>query len=56
MPSSVTIAAIRDAGVTSKAGLRAAKRVVIYAASRCSIGMASPSLVARSMVEVGATT
>ena len=41
-PSSVTIAAISAAGVTSKAGLRAAKRVVISAPSRSSIGIPAP--------------
>src|SRR5207247_9215844 len=55
-PSSVTIAAISSAGVTSKAGFRAGKRAVISAPSRSSIGMAAPVGVAGSTVEVGATT
>ena len=55
-PSSVTIAAMRAAGVTSKAGFRAGKRPVISAGSRSSIGISAPVGVARSIVEVGATT
>ena len=55
-PSSVTIAAMSAAGVTSKAGLRAGKRLVSSAGSRSSIGIPEPSGVARSSVEVGATT
>src|SRR5439155_18940783 len=55
-PPSVTIAAIRSAGVTSKAGLRAANRSVTSAGSRSSIGIAAPSGVRRSTVELGATT
>src|SRR5581483_637511 len=56
MPSSVTIAAISEPGVTSKAGLRAGKRVVTSAGSRSSIGIALPSRADGSSVEVGATT
>ncbi len=41
-PSSVTIAVIRSAGVTSNAGLRAGKRSVTSAPSRSSIGIAAP--------------
>ena len=41
-PASVTIAAISSAGVTSKAGLRAAKRVVTSAPARSSIGISAP--------------
>src|SRR5581483_5308136 len=55
-PRSVTIAAIRDAGVTSNAGFRAAKRAVTSSPERSSIGMPSPEGVARSTVELGATT
>src|SRR5205085_2464296 len=55
-PSSVTIAAINAAGVTSKAGLRAGKRLVSSAGSRSSIGIPDPSGVSRSRVDVGATT
>ena len=55
-PCSVTIAVMRVAGVTSNAGLRAAKRLVISAGSRCSIGMSAPCAVAWSTVELGATT
>src|SRR5262249_51094835 len=54
-PFSVTIAVISSAGVTSKAGLRAAKRAVTSAGSRSSIGMRAPSGVPRSTVVVGAT-
>ena len=50
------MAAISSAGVTSNAGLRAAKRVVISAPSRYSIGIAAPFGVAGSTVDVGATT
>src|SRR5215204_1267130 len=56
MPSSVTIAVISAAGVTSKAGFRAAKRAVISAPSRSSIGISAPVGVAGSTVDVGATT
>ena len=55
-PSSVTIASISAAGVTSKAGLRAANRPVTSSAARSSIGIVSPLEVAGSRVEVGATT
>jgi hypothetical protein len=51
----VTIAAISPAGVTSKAGLRAANRAVTSAPSRSSIGIAAPAGVDGSTVEVGAT-
>ena len=56
MPSSVTIAAMSAAGVTSNAGFLAGKRVVISAGSRSSIGISAPVGVAASMVDVGATT
>jgi len=52
----VTIASISDAGVTSKAGFRAGNRVEISAGSRSSIGISAPVGVARSTVDVGATT
>src|SRR5206468_11186817 len=55
-PCSVTIAVIRPAGVTSKAGLRAGNRLVTSAGSRSSIGIPAPVAVARSTVDVGATT
>ena len=55
-PSSVTIAPISSAGVTSNAGLRAAKREVISAPARSSIGIPAPVAVSGSIVEVGATT
>ena len=55
-PSSVTIAVIRDAGVTSNAGLRAVKRVVTSDGSRSSIGIDAPVGVAGSSVDDGATT
>ena len=55
-PASVTIAVISSAGVTSNAGLRAGKRSVTSAGSRSSIGIPAPVGVARSTVEVGATT
>src|SRR5581483_707212 len=55
-PRSVTIAVISSAGVTSKAGLRAGKRSLSSVGSRSSIGIPEPSAVARSSVEVGATT
>jgi hypothetical protein len=45
-----------DRGVTSNAGLRAAKRPVTSAGSRSSIGMSAPLAVSRSTVELGATT
>ena len=41
--------------MTSKAGLRAAKRVVTSAPSRSSIGIAAPFGAVGSIVEVGAT-
>ena len=51
MPRSVTIAATRSPGVTSKAGLRAAKRVVSSDPSRSSIGISSPAARDGSSVE-----
>ena len=56
MPCSVTIAVISSAGVTSNAGLRAAKRVVSSAPERSSIGISAPVGVSGSTVELGATT
>src|SRR5947208_1466887 len=55
-PCSVTIALISCAGVTSNAGLCAAKRSVTSAGSRCSIGISAPRAVRWSTVELGATT
>src|SRR5207247_9356347 len=50
-PSSVTMAVISSAGVTSKAGFRAAKRELTSTGSRSSIGMSAPPAVSGSTVD-----
>ena len=56
-PASVTIAVTSAAGVTSNAGFSRAKaRGHLRGRARCSIGISAPVTVARSIVEVGATT
>jgi hypothetical protein len=50
------MAVISGAGVTSNAGFRAAKWVVISSGERSSMAISAPVGVSRSTVEVGATT